>query len=94
MAKFNTGASNKTVNKEGHVAYAMSDKSKLVTQVLTSFFNEQKFYGDNSREMCKTIQSVIRQDPQFVSNLAVFARREFNIYDRSDNLYDFTFCQW
>ena len=23
-----------------------------------------------------------------------FASREFNIYDRSDNLYDFTFCQW
>ena len=79
MAKFNNTATNKTVNKEGHAAYAMSDKSKLVTQVLTSFFNEQKFYGDNSKEMCKTIQSVIRQDPQFVSNLAVFARREFNM---------------
>ena len=79
MSKFNTAATIKTVNQEGHEAYAMTDKSRLVTQVLTSFFNEQKFYGDNSKEMCDTIKSVIRQDPAFVSNLAVFARREFNM---------------
>lgn len=79
MAKFNATATTKTTNKEGHAAYSMKDKSKLVTQVLTSFFNEQKFYGDNSKEMCETIKAVIHQDPQFVSNLAVFARREFNM---------------
>ena len=49
MAKFNTTATTKTTNKSGHVAYGMRDKSKLVTQVLTSFFNEAKFYGDNSK---------------------------------------------
>lgn len=79
MAKFNTTASTRTVNKEGHAAYSMNDKAKLVTQVSTSFFNEQKFYGDNTGEMRETIRSVIRKDPQFVSNLAVFARREFNM---------------
>lgn len=79
MAKFNSAVTNKTVNLEGHAAYAMSDRSKLVSQVLTSFFNEDKFYGDNSNEMKETIQAVIRKDPQFVSNLAVFARREFNM---------------
>ena len=79
MAKFNSAVSNKTVNKEGHVAYKMTDKSKLVTQVLTSFINERKFYCDNTEEMKKTIQSVIASDPEFVSKLAVFARREFNM---------------
>lgn len=79
MAKFNQMVTNKTVNKEGHAAYKMTDKSKLVTQVLTSFFNEDKFYGDNSKEMMETIKSVVKTDPQFVSNLAVFARREFNM---------------
>lgn len=79
MAKFNTTNSNKTVNKSGHAAYKMKDKEKLVTQVLTSFFNESKFYGDNSAEMKETIKSVIATDPEFVAKLAVFARREFNM---------------
>ena len=79
MAKFNTTNTNKTVNKSGHEAYKMKDKSKLVTQVLTSFFNEKKFYGDNSAEMQETIKRVVKTDPKFVANLAVFARREFNM---------------
>ena len=79
MAKFNTTNTNKTVNKSGHAAYKMKDKDKLVTQVLTSFFNESKFYGDNSAEMQETIKSVIATDPAFVAKLAVFARREFNM---------------
>lgn len=79
MAKFNTTNNIKTTNKSGHVAYKMRDKEKLVTQVLTSFFNEAKFYGDNSKEMEQTIKSVIKSDPRFVANLAVFARREFNM---------------
>lgn len=79
MSKFNGTATIKTKNQEGHVAYAMKDKEKLVTQVLTSFFNESRFYSDNSAEMQETIKRVIQKDPQFVSNLAVFARREFNM---------------
>ena len=79
MAKFNTPQSNKTVNKCGHAAYKMRDKEKLVTQVLTSFFDEKKFYGDNSAEMQETIKSVIKTDPAFIAKLAVFARREFNM---------------
>lgn len=79
MSKFNTTNTNKTTNHDGHVAYKMPDKAKLVTQVLTSFFNENKFYGDNSKDMAETIQRVIKQDPDFVSRLAVFARREFNM---------------
>lgn len=79
MAKFNQVATNKTVNHEGHVAYSMADKAKLVTQVLTSFFNESKFYGDNSKDLCETVKRVIANDAKFVANLAVFARREFNM---------------
>ena len=79
MSKFNTTKTIKTTNKDGHVAYSMTDKSKLVTQVLTSFFNESKFYGDNSKDMAETIQRVIKQDADFVSRLAVYARRVFNM---------------
>lgn len=79
MAKFNSAATIKTQNNCGHIAYGMGDKEKLVTQVLTSFFNEKKFYGDNSAEMQKTIKKVIEKDAQFVANLAVFARKEFNM---------------
>lgn len=79
MAKFNSPATIKTTNKSGHVAYGMGDREKLVTQVLCSFINEQKYYGDNTAEMQETIQRVINTDPRFVSKLAVFARREFNM---------------
>ena len=80
MAKFNSPRPTiKTVNHEGHAAYQMQAKEKLITQVLTSFFNEEKFYGDNSGDILETLQEVIRVDPEFVSNLAVFARREFNM---------------
>lgn len=79
MSKFNTTNTIKTTNKEGHTAYSMSDKSKLVTQVLTSFFNEQKFYSSDDSDMIETIKRVIKKDADFVSRLAVFARREFNM---------------
>lgn len=79
MSKFNSPVTIKTENKSGHVSYGMGDKEKLVTQVLTSFVNEAKFYGDNTREMKETIHRVIKTDPKFVSKLAVFARREFNM---------------
>lgn len=79
MAKFNQTVSTRTVNNEGHAAYSMQPKAKLITQVLTSFFNEEKFYGDNTNEMKELIPVVIKSDPRFISNLAVFARREFNM---------------
>ena len=79
MSKFNQVATIKTTNKSGHAAYSMTAKSKLVTQVLTSFFNEDKFYSDNSAEMQETIKEVIKQDAEFVSKLAVYARRVFNM---------------
>ena len=80
MAKFNKPSQTiLTTNAEGHAAYAMPERLKLVTQVLTSFFREEKFYGDNSDDLIATLESVIRKDPEFVSKLAVYARRVFNM---------------
>ncbi|KLU65970.1 hypothetical protein DEAC_c20090 [Desulfosporosinus acididurans] len=59
MSKFNSRVPMKTVNISGHEAYGMADKEKLVIQVLTSLFNEDKYYGDNSREIVKTAQKLI-----------------------------------
>ena len=79
MSKFNNTATIKTTNISGHAAYSMKDKAKLITQVLTSFFNEAKFYTPDDRDMIATLKRVIKADPAFVSKLAVFARREFNM---------------
>ena len=79
MAKFNAAQTVRTVNQSGHAAYGMDAKSKLVSQVLTSFFNESKFYGDNSDELTDTVRTVMQSDPRFVSKLALFSRREFHM---------------
>lgn len=79
MSKFNSKNTVKAENISGHEAYNMRDKEKLVTQVLTSLFNEGKFYGDNSREIVDTIKRVIEDDARFVANLCVYARREMHL---------------
>jgi 60 kDa SS-A/Ro ribonucleoprotein len=81
MSKFNLGIlkTNKTTNNEGAIAYRMNDKEKLVTQVLTSLFNENKFYGDNSHELLNTARNVLKSDAKFVANLCIFARNEMHL---------------
>lgn len=79
MSKFNQTQTRKTVNKSGHVAYSMNDKDKLVTQVLTTFFNESKFYGDNSKELVELAENVAVSSPRFISNLARYARKEMHL---------------
>ena len=79
MSKFNQTKTMKTVNRCGHAAYDMTDKAKLVTQALTTFFCEPKFYGDNSVELIATAQKVIATDPEFVANLARYARKEMHL---------------
>ena len=79
MSKFNQTNTNKTVNREGHVAFAMKDKERLVTQVLTTFFNEEKFYGDTSKEIVATAEKLAKTDPKFISNLAIYARKEYHL---------------
>lgn len=79
MSKFNQPVTLKTKNKSGHAAYDMKDKDKLVTMVLTTFFNEAKYYGDNSNELVELAQKVAEYDPRFVSNLAIYARKEMHL---------------
>lgn len=81
MSKFNKSVvgTNKTTNKSGHIAYAMADKPKLVTQVLTSFFGENKYYGDTTNDLIITANAVIKTDPKFVANLARYARKEMHL---------------
>lgn len=79
MSKFNTTNTRKTVNRSGHAAYSMGDKEKLVSMVLTTFFNEKKFYGDNSKELVELAESIAQTDPHFVANLAVYARKEMHL---------------
>ena len=79
MSKFNKQNTNKTVNKSGHIAYSMSDKNKLVTQVLCSFFGEEKYYGDTTNDLIKTANAVLESDPKFVANLARYARKEMHL---------------
>jgi|GEM_PF-5261073 len=52
MSKFNCATKNPkmTYNNCGVSAFNMTNKKKLVTQVLTSLFNEHKFYGNNSKK--------------------------------------------
>lgn len=76
MAKFNQANTMKTVNKCGHVAYKMGDKEKLVSMALTTMFNENKFYGDNSNELVKLAE---KSDMAFVAKLATYARRVMNL---------------
>jgi hypothetical protein len=81
MSKFNKNASDNSIteNKSGVKAFTMSDKEKLVTQVLTSLFNESKFYGDNSNEIVENIRNVLNKEPEFIANLALFARKEMHL---------------
>lgn len=82
MSKFNQSSVGKmkTVNKAGGQAYKISSsKQKLALSVLTSFFGEKKYYGDNSKEIVQLTREVIMEDPHFVSNLALFAREQFNL---------------
>lgn len=81
MSKFNTTKKGTNIieNKCGHAAYKMEDRAKLVTQVLTSFFGEQKFYGDNSNDLIQNAKQIIVTDPKFVANLTRYARKEMHL---------------
>lgn len=76
MSKFNQTNTNKTVNKSGHPAYKTDDELKLTTMVLTTMFGERKYYGDNTNELVQLAKQV---DGEFVSQLAVYARKEFHM---------------
>lgn len=78
MSKFNL-MKNIIKNNEGHKAFSMDQKEKLITEVLTSFFNEGKYYGDNSHAILEDIRNMIKIDSKFIANLAIYARKEINL---------------
>ena len=63
----------------GYPAYAMTDKAKLVAQVMTTFFGEPKFYGDNTPELISLATKLTATSPEFVANLARYARKEMHL---------------
>lgn len=83
MSKFNstsTTNSPKTTNLAGGVAYTNRNlKEVLATQALTTFVSEGKYYGDNTNDIKKNIQKLMETDAEFVRNLGLFARKEFNL---------------
>lgn len=81
MAKFNTStvAKDKTKNNCGAPAFSMDAKDKLIVQVLTTFFNEKKYYGDNSEEITENIKIILEDDPGFIAKLAMFTRKEMHL---------------
>ena len=81
MAKFNASSigTNTTVNKSGAMAYKMPEKTELVNAVLTSFFGENKFYGSTNNRIVNLATKLVDESPEFVANLTLFARKEFNL---------------
>lgn len=81
MSKFNqtNKGTNTTTNISGHKAYKMEDKARLITQVLTTFFNESKYYGDNTSDLMQTAKIVAEAEPKFVANLSRYARKEMHL---------------
>ena len=77
MAKFSKQV--QTVNRDGFPAYQMSDKEHLVTAVLTTMFGEPKYYGSTDSDIVRLATDCAKRDPEFLCNLAVYARNEFNM---------------
>jgi hypothetical protein len=85
MSKFNQVEQKpqvKVLNKENHPAYAITDsRLTLLTQVFTTLVGEDKFYGDNTKEILVSLRDVIKHDPLFVASLGLYARKD--LYLRS-----------
>lgn len=76
VSKYTSG---KTTNRAGGTAYALKDEAKLMTGVLTTFFNEPKFYGDTDKGIITTARKLAKSNPEFVAKLAAYARNEFHM---------------
>ncbi len=90
MGKFNTKSTmtkklkadpSATLNHEGGLAFELEAKTKLATQVLSTFV-EPKFYSDRNQveqELRNSVVSVAMKDPEFVLKLAAYARNVMNL---------------
>jgi len=79
MGKFSKKSpATKTINKAGGFAYKLDVKTELVHAVLSTFL-EDKFYESGSERLERIKDLVSKNKPEFVANLAVVARKEFNL---------------
>jgi hypothetical protein len=78
MSKFNKTAVDKAVtrNYEGEKSWKLDDELALYTRVCTTFLVDQ-FYTPNFNDELNRIRTLIKKvNPQFVAQLAVYAREE------------------
>ena len=81
MSKFNKKKITpvkKTRNIAGGVAFTMSPAQELTHAVLTTFL-EDKAYESGSDRATRIVKLVEKNNHEFVANLAVVARKEFNL---------------
>jgi len=78
MSKFAVKTSNRTTNLAGGKAFSMNPEMELIHAVLTTFL-ENKFYESGDARLERIKQLVALNKPEFVSKLAIVARREFNL---------------
>lgn len=78
MARFNVQTNTKTTNLAGGKSYSMNKEMELIHAVLTTFL-ENKFYESGNERLERIKQLVAINKPEFVANLAVIARKEFNL---------------
>lgn len=69
-----------TVNEAGGVAYSLSDKAALAQLVCTGTFNNT-FYSDAETQLKKVIELSEKVSTKFLSQLAVYARRDAYMKD-------------
>ena len=82
MAGYNktSSGSMRTINRSGHTAYKLDDRTKLVTMTLTTMLGEPKYYGDNTDELIQLAEKLCTDgDGEFVAKLAVWARTRGNL---------------
>lgn len=80
MSRFNTKKvlKSKTTNIAGGSAYKLGSEQELIHAVLTTFLDDK--YYESGVDRISRIQKLVSQNkPEFVANLAVIARTEFNL---------------
>lgn len=78
MSRFNGKTVNKTENLAGGKAFKMDKRMELIHAVLTTFL-ENKFYESGDDRLLRIQKLVAANKPEFVANLAIIARLEFNL---------------
>ena len=62
-------------NHSGHRAYRMDDKTAFAVMAVTSFYGEEKYYGDNTPQLMELAEKLCREGKgRYVAQVAVWAR--------------------